>query len=321
MIQIPSGVLTALITPFQPGGRLDEPALRRLVDRQIAAGVRGLVPCGTTGEAASLSPDEHERVVRVAVEQAAGRVLVLAGAGCNNTAHAIKLSRRCAAAGADALLHVTPYYVKPTQAGLVAHFRAVADAVDLPIVLYNVPGRTGVALAPQTILTLAEDPRFVGVKQAVADLEPLMDILRDRPAGFAVLSGEDALTLPMVALGADGVISVASNATPAGMVGLVAAVHAGHLAVARALHRRLLPFMRANFIESNPIPIKYAMARLGLCGPTVRLPMTPLALDCAPVVDAALETAGLVGTHRGAVCQAVAEWVETAAGAPQEVTG
>jgi len=289
-----SGVFTALVTPFDEDGALDEPAMRRLVDRQIAGGVQGLVPCGTTGEAAAMSADEHERVVAVVVEQAAGRVPVLAGAGCNNTAHAEELSRRCAAAGADMLLHVTPYYIKPTQAGLVAHFRRMADATDLPIVAYNVPGRTGVTITPATALKLAEDTRIVGLKQAVADLDQLGDIMQDCPSRFSVMSGEDSLALAMVAMGANGVISVTSNEAPAEFSSLMKSALIGDLVTARALQRRLLPLMRANFVESNPIPVKYAMSRLGLLRNVLREPMTPLAAQHEARVDAALRSAGLL---------------------------
>jgi 4-hydroxy-tetrahydrodipicolinate synthase len=319
MLNLRSGAYTALITPFHADGTFDEPTMRRLVNRQIDAGIRGLVPCGTTGEAAAMTPDEHEHVVRTVVEQAAGRVPVIAGAGCNNTAHAIELSQRCAAAGADALLHVTPYYVKPTQEGLRRHFLAIAEAVDVPIVLYNVPGRTGVTLQPRTILTLAEDPRIIAVKQAVPDLEALMAIVHGRPSGFAVFSGEDALAMPMVALGADGVISVVCNEAPAQMAGLICATHAGHLDVARGLQRTLLPLMQANFAESNPIPVKSAMARLGLAGNHLRLPLTPLAPEHVTTIDAALATAGLIGNHRGAIREKVAELADSMAYAGQGV--
>ncbi|HRX86140.1 MAG TPA: 4-hydroxy-tetrahydrodipicolinate synthase [Phycisphaerae bacterium] len=293
-----NGVFTALVTPFDQRGAFDEPAMRRLVDRQIAGGVQGLVPCGTTGEAAAMTADEHERVVAVVADQAAGRVPVIAGAGCNNTAHAIELSQRCARAGADLLLHVTPYYIKPTQAGLVAHFRRMADATDRPIIAYNVPGRTGVTITPATALALAEDPRIIGLKQAVADLDQLGDILQDRPARFAVLSGEDSLTLPMIASGADGVISVVANEAPADFNALVKSALIGDLVTARAIQRRLLPLMRANFVESNPIPAKFALAALGLLDNVLREPLTPLAAQHEPRVRAALESAGLLSPQQ-----------------------
>lgn len=288
------GVFTALVTPFDAGGEIDETALRGLVDRQVESGVTGIVPCGTTGEGAALTSDEHERVVSIVCEQTENRVMVIAGAGSNNTRNAIELSQRCKRAGADGLLHVTPYYVKPTQDGLKAHFRAIADAVDLPIVLYNVPGRTASTMTPQTILTLADEQPFVAVKQAVADLDQLSDILQERPDHFAVLSGEDSLTLAMIALGADGVISVLSNETPAEFVELVDAALAGERSEAIRMQRQLLPLMRANFVESNPIPVKYALSRMGLIENVLRLPMTPLCERNANAVTTALYRAGAI---------------------------
>lgn len=292
-----SGVFTALVTPFTAKGEVDEEALRRLVRRQIEGGVAGLVPAGTTGEGATLEPDEHERVVAVTVEEArrASRpVQILAGAGTNSTRKTCDLARRCEEAGADALLVVTPYYNKPTQEGLLQHFRAVADAVRLPIVLYNVPGRTGVNLLPKTTLELAGDPRFVGVKEASGNLEQAGEILRSRPETFAVLSGEDSLTLPMVAMGGDGVISVVSNEAPELFVELVAAATSGDRERAAALHARLFPLMRANFVETNPIPVKWAVARMGLMEDQLRPPLTPLSPQHHATVEAALEEAGLL---------------------------
>lgn len=289
-----SGVYTALVTPWNDDETFDAPTMRRLVDRQIEGGVQGLVACGTTGEAAAMSPDEHEQVVALVVEQAANRVPVIAGAGCNNTRHAMELSRRCAAAGANMLLHVTPYYIKPTQAGLIAHYRRVIDATDLPIVLYNVPGRTGVTISPATAIALAEDPRIIGIKQAVVDLDQLGEIIEHRPPGFAVLSGEDALTLAMIAMGAEGVVSVTSNEAPAVFVDLVHSARSASMARARLLHQQLLPLMRANFVEPNPIPVKYAMARLGLLANQLREPMTRLQALHEPQMDRALTQVGLL---------------------------
>ena len=274
-----SGVFTALVTPFRADGSLDEAALRRFVRYQIDGGVAGLVPCGTTGESATLTPDEHERVVAITVEEARlskRPVLVIAGAGSNDTHKAAELARRSAAAGADYLLAVTPYYNKPKQDGLVAHFRAIADAGARPVVLYNVPGRTGCNLLPETVLQLAEDTRFAAVKEASANLDQVGEILRGRPERFAVLSGEDSLTLPIVALGGDGVIAVVSNEAPVLLVALVDAALAGRRDEAARLHARLLPLMKANFLESNPIPVKWAVARMGLVEAHLRLPLTPL---------------------------------------------
>ncbi len=293
-----SGTFTALSTPFTDAGEVDEFALRRLVRRQVEGGVQGLVPCGTTGEAVTLDPDEHERVVAVVAEEArrAPRpVRVIAGCGSNDTRKAQKLAKRCGKAGADALLVVTPYYNKPTQKGLIEHFRAVADAGELSIVLYNVPGRTGVNMLPETILALAEDPRFSAVKEASLSLDQACEILRSRPAGFAVLSGEDSLALPMIACGADGLIAVVSNEAPRTTSELVAAGLAGERDRAVALQAKLFPLMRANFRESNPIPVKWAMRRLGLCGGALRLPLVPLSAAHHGPMDEALRIAGLLG--------------------------
>lgn len=292
-----SGVFTALVTPFTGSGEIDEPALRALVRRQAAAGVRGLVPCGTTGESATLDLAEHARVVSIVAQEAGscGRTLrVIAGAGSNDTRKAVALARASIEAGADALLVVTPYYNKPTQNGLLAHFRAVADAVDAPIVLYNVPGRTGVNLLPETTLRLAEDARFVAVKEASGDLDQASAILRRRPDGFSVLSGEDSLTLAMMALGADGVIAVVSNEAPELLVELAELALSGRRQEAAALHAKLHPLMRANFRESNPIPVKWALARMGLIGNHLRLPLTPLSEAHHPPLEDALVAAGLL---------------------------
>jgi 4-hydroxy-tetrahydrodipicolinate synthase len=291
------GVLTALVTPFTAAGAIDEAALRRLVRRQIDGGVAGLVPCGTTGEGATLDPDEHEAVVRITVEEARAaprKVSVVGGAGSNDTRKAAALARRTQSAGADALLVVTPYYNKPTQAGLVAHFRAVADAVEVPIVVYNVPGRTGVNLLPATVLELSRDERFVGVKEASGNLDQAAEILRDRPERLSVLSGEDSLALPMIALGADGVIAVVSNEAPELLSDLVSRALAGDRAAASRAHARLFPLMKANFRESNPIPVKWALHRLGLIDDVLRLPLTPLAPSHHAAVEEALRSAGLL---------------------------
>lgn len=292
-----SGVFTALITPFTDSGELDEFALRRLVRRQLEGGVAGVVPCGTTGEAVTLDEDEHERVVAVVAEEArrASRpVRVIAGCGTNDTRKSAKLARRSGKAGADALLVVTPYYNKPTPKGLIEHFKAVADAGELSVVLYNVPGRTGVNMMPETVLRLAEDPRFVAVKEASGSLEQACEILRSRPEGFAVLSGEDSLALPMVACGGDGVIAVVSNEAPRSFSELIAAGLAGDRQRASALQAKLFPLMRANFRESNPIPAKWAMERLGLCGGRLRLPLVPLSPSHHAAVEEALKVAGLL---------------------------
>jgi 4-hydroxy-tetrahydrodipicolinate synthase len=245
----------------------------------------------------TLEPDEHQRVVEIAVEEsrAGGKgTLVVAGCGSNDTRKSQKLAERCRKAGADALLVVTPYYNKPTPRGLLEHFRAVADAGALPVVAYNVPGRTGVNMMPETVLALAEDARFVAVKEASGSLDQACEILRARPPRFAVLSGEDSLALPMVACGAEGVIAVVSNEAPALLVELVSAALAGDRTRAAALQARLFPLMRANFRESNPIPVKWALQRLGLCGGALRLPLVPLSPAHHAAVEDALRVAGLL---------------------------
>jgi 4-hydroxy-tetrahydrodipicolinate synthase len=287
-----AGCGTALVTPFRDDGTVDEPALRAFVDWQIAEGIDFLVPCGSTGEAATLSLEEHRRVVQITVEQAAGRLPVVAGAGSNDTRRAIAQSEAMRDAGATHLLHVAPMYNKPPQRGLVAHFRAIAAAVDLPIILYNVPGRTGVNIEASTTLELAEVPGIVGVKEASGDLAQITEIVRLRPSHFTVLSGDDALTLAVVAVGGDGIISVVSNATPRRMTELVARARAGDLAAASAAHLALTPWMRAAFVEANPLPVKAALHLMGKMGPTHRLPLVPLADRYLPAVRESLIAAG-----------------------------
>jgi len=284
-----SGCGTALVTPFTRDGAVDEPALRALVDWQVAEGIHFVVPCGSTGEAATLSPEEHERVVTITVEQVAGRVPVVAGAGSNDTRRAIAMSRRMRVAGATHLLHVSPMYNKPPQRGIVAHFTAVADAAELPIILYNVPGRTGSNVDARTTLQLAEVPGIIAVKEASANMAQVGDILKDRPAHFSVLSGDDELTLAMMALGADGVISVVSNVTPRAMATLVERALGGDQRGARGVHMALLPWMRAAFIESNPIPAKAALAMQGRIANVLRLPLVPLDASHEALVRAAIE--------------------------------
>lgn len=271
------GCGTALITPFRADGTLDEPALRKLVTMQLEAGVHFLVPCGSTGEAAALSFDEHVRVVEVVAEVVAGRVPVVAGAGSNDTVKAIAFSQAVSEVGATHLLQVSPMYNKPPQRGLLAHFGAIADACSLPILLYNVPGRTAGNIEANTTLALAGHPQVVGIKEASGNFGQLDIIIRERPEGFGVFSGDDALTLPMMALGGDGVVSVVSNLFPAAMVQLVDAVGANDLQRAQQLHRALLPFFFAAFVESNPMPVKAAMAAEGWIENVLRMPLVPLA--------------------------------------------
>ncbi len=285
------GCGTALVTPFRESGEVDETALRSLVDWQIEQGVDFLVSAGSTGEAATLSTEEHARVVAITVEQAAGRVPVVGGAGSSSTAQAIELSSRIASTGVTHLMHVSPPYNRPQQRGLIEHFTAVADAAPCPVVLYNVPGRTGGNIAAATTLTLAEHPNIVGTKEAAGSCAQVAEIARRRPAGFALLSGDDALTVPFMALGADGAISVISNATPRAMTELVRAMARGDLTRARSLHHRLFDWMEAAFVESNPVPVKAALALLGRIHPRVRLPLAALAEANHAIVSAALRAA------------------------------
>lgn len=270
-----TGVGTALVTPFTRTGALDESGVRRLVRRQIDAGIHFLVPCGTTGESPTLSRDEHLRVVALVVEEAAGKVPVLAGAGGYNTHEVAELARACEALGASGILSVTPYYNKPTQGGLVRHYETIAAATSLPIVLYNVPGRTGCNIEPRTVARLAEVTNIVAVKEASGNMTQICEVCRAVPDDFIVLSGDDAMTVPMMAVGAKGVISVASNVSPGAMVAMVEAAERGDFAGAREAHARLLPLMLVSFVESNPIPVKAALAMMGLLEEVYRLPLVP----------------------------------------------
>ncbi len=286
------GCGTALVTPFTRSGAVDEAALRRFVAWQLAEGVHFVVPCGSTGEAATLTAAEHRRVVEIVVEVVDGRVPVVAGAGSNDTARAIAFSREMAAAGATHLLHVSPMYSKPPQRGIEAHFRAVADATALPVVLYNVPGRTASNVEAATTLRLASVPNIVAIKEASGNLAQVDAILRDRPDDFAVLSGEDALTYSILALGGDGVISVTSNVAPRALAQMCDAAAAGEADVALELHRRLAAWTDAAFVESNPMPAKAALHMLGLMDNVLRLPLVPLADAHRARVEHAVRAAG-----------------------------
>jgi 4-hydroxy-tetrahydrodipicolinate synthase len=294
-----SGAFTALVTPFAAEGALDEPAFRRLVERQVAAHISGLVPCGTTGESPTLSAAERERLISVTVELAAAdagaaRPTVLAGTGTNDTAATIRATRHAAKLGADAALVVAPYYNRPNQAMLEAHYRAVADDGDLPVVVYNVPSRTASNVEAASLLRLAEHPRIVGVKEASNSLDQIAVVLRDRPPGFAVLAGDDLWTLPLLALGGNGVVSVASNEIPAEMVALCDAAAAGDWELARAIHARWLPLFRANFVGGpNPVPVKAALALMGLAGERLRPPLWPLEEGDRARLAVVLREAGL----------------------------
>ncbi|HVI70265.1 MAG TPA: 4-hydroxy-tetrahydrodipicolinate synthase [Pyrinomonadaceae bacterium] len=272
------GCATALVTPFSADGAVDEKRLRELIEYQITGGVRVLVPCGTTGESVTMSDEENRLVIRTTVELSRGRAKVIAGTGSNSTSVTIERSKAARELGVDGVLTVAPYYNKPTQEGLYAHFRAIAEAVSgLPVVIYNVPGRTSSNISADTTLRLARDcDNIVAVKEASGNLSQIMEILRLRPEGFRVISGDDALTLAMIALGGDGLISVASNEAPKLMADLNDHALAGKWDEARALHYRLLPLMDANFIESSPGPVKAAMALMGLLEENLRLPLVPV---------------------------------------------
>lgn len=270
-----NGALTALVTPFQDDGSLDIPALRRLVDWQIDSGIAGLVACGTTGETPTLSQPEQDQVIETILEVAAGRVPVIAGAGGNDTRAVVERARIVAGLGVDGLLSVSPYYNRPSQEGLLAHFRAVADATALPVVLYNVPGRTGGNIDPATAVALAEHPNVVALKEASGRIASFEQVLARAPESFAVLSGDDALTLPALSLGASGVISVVSNLEPARMQALVEAGLRGDFGAARRIHYALSPLMRACFLDTNPVPVKAGLAHRGRCALRYRLPLVP----------------------------------------------
>ena len=289
-----TGCGTALVTPFRRDGSLDEPTLRALVRRQIEAGVDFLVPCGTTGESPTLTHAEHLRVVEITVELAKGKVPVLAGAGGYNTREVIELARELAALGADGILSVTPYYNKPTQEGLYQHYCAIAEAVPLPIVLYSVQGRTGINIEAATIARLAKIPNIVGIKEASGNVGQMAAILNAVPADFIVLSGDDAITLPVISLGGHGVISVASNEIPADMAKLAHLALQGDFAGAREIHRRYHALMEINFVESNPVPVKMAMAEMGLLDATWRLPLVAPKTENRARICAVLEALGLI---------------------------
>jgi len=289
------GSIVALVTPFFEDGSVDYPTLRKLVDWHVDQGTDVLGVVGTTGESPTVCADEQAEIIRVAVEQAAGRIPVMAGCGANSTAEAIELARHAHKLGAHSQLQVVPYYNKPGQEGQYRHFRAIAEATgDLPLVLYNVPGRTGADLQHNTVLRLAQIPGIAAIKEATGNLERAQWLIRELPAGFAVLSGDDATAIALMLLGGHGNVSVTANIAPRLMHELCAAAMAGDLATARRIQQQLLPLHQALFCEANPIPVKWAMARLGLCGPMLRLPMTELDAAHQPVVEAALREAGLL---------------------------
>lgn len=269
------GVFTALATPFTARGDVDEKALHDLIESQIQAGVSGLVPMGTTGESPTLSHEEHARIIEKVIKQAAGRVPIIAGTGSNSTDEAIDLTRKAKAMGATATLQVVPYYNKPNMEGMYRHFMAIADKVDLPMIIYNIAGRTGKNMDTDTLMRCAQNPLVVGVKEASGDLGQMMDVLARRPQNFCVLSGDDNLTLPLITMGGDGVISVVSHLIPEDMMEICNAAFRGDLAKAREIHYRRLPLFKAMFSDTNPIPVKTAMAMQGRMEENFRLPMCP----------------------------------------------
>lgn len=288
-----TGLGTALITPFTRSGALDEAAIARLAVRQVEAGVHFVVPCGTTGEAPTLTDDEKVRVVQIVAEAVEGRALVLAGAGGYNTREVIHTVQAFERAGAHGILSVTPYYNKPTQDGLVEHYKAIAGSTKLPIVVYNVPGRTGCNVEPGTLAKLAEIQNIVGVKEASGNMSQIADVCRRVPSDFIVLSGDDALTLPVMSIGGRGVISVASNEVPSEMAQMVEAAERGDYQSARRWHQALISLMLVNFVEANPIPVKFAMAAMGLCEDVYRLPMVPPSAKARERILSVLKDFGL----------------------------
>jgi 4-hydroxy-tetrahydrodipicolinate synthase len=289
-----TGTGTALVTPFRRDGSLDESTLRLLVKRQIDAGIDFLVPCGTTGESPTLTGQEHLRVVEITLEVAKGKVPVLAGAGGYNTVEVIGMARKLQEMGANGILSVTPYYNKPTQEGLYQHFKAIADAISLPVILYSVQGRTGVNIEPSTVVRLSRVENIVGIKEASGNIGQMATILNTVPQDFLVLSGDDAIALPLVALGGRGVISVAANEIPAKMSQLVRLAMSGDFAGALKIHRKFHPLMEINFVESNPIPVKAAMAEMGLLEAVWRLPLAPPKEENRGRIRAVLESVELI---------------------------
>ena len=288
------GAFTALVTPFKNGG-IDEEAYRELIEWQITEGINGLVPCGTTGESATLSHEEHEAVIRICIDQVKGRVPVIAGAGSNNTTEAISLARFAKDAGADAILLITPYYNKPTQEGLYQHFKAIAQEVDIPIVLYNVPGRTGVNMLPSTVARIAKDmPSVAGIKEATANLAQISDIIELCHKDFCVISGDDFTILPTFTIGGCGVISVLSNIMPKETAALCKASREGNLAEAQRLHYLMMPLCRALFVETNPIPVKTALALMGKMECEFRLPLVEMQPSNLEILKAALKDLKLI---------------------------
>jgi 4-hydroxy-tetrahydrodipicolinate synthase len=288
------GSIVAIVTPMHEDGSVDYPTLRALIDWHIAEGTDCIGVVGTTGESPTVSTEEHCEIIRAAVEHAAGRVPIMAGCGSNSTHEAIELSRYAKQVGADCTLQVVPYYNKPTQEGQYLHFKALAEAVDIPLVLYNVPGRTGADLLPETVLRLAEVPGIVGIKEATGNIERAAWLVKQAPKGFSIYSGDDGTAVALMLLGGHGNVSVTANVAPRAMHELCMAAVAGDAKRAAEIHLKLLPLHKQLFCEPNPIPVKWAMHRLGRCGGTLRSPMTPLSAALQPVVEQALRDAGLL---------------------------
>ncbi len=288
-----SGSYVAIVTPFSKG-KFDEQTMGDLIEFQIENGTHGIVPCGTTGESATLTPKEHERVVEVTVEVVNKRIPVIAGTGSNSTDEAITFTQHAKAVGADGALLITPYYNKPTQEGLFRHFEAVAKAVDLPQILYNIPGRTSVNMLPETTARLSQIPSIVGIKEGSGSLQQVSEIIQRSRQDFLVLSGDDPLTLPMMALGGHGVITVTANVAPSGMAQMVSAALSGDFELARTFHYKFAPLFSALFLETNPIPVKAALNMMGKGSEEVRLPLTPLAIEFRSKLQAALQQSGVL---------------------------
>ncbi len=290
-----SGSAVALVTPFARDGSIDTDALRRLVQFHLEAGTDIIITCGTTGESPTLSGEEQAKIIRTVKDEAAGKVMVAAGAGTNDTKHAVELAKNAEKAGAAALLSVAPYYNKPSQEGMYQHYRHIAEAVSVPIIIYNVPGRTGCNVTASTILRLARDfENIAAVKEASENISQISELLEERPAHFSVLTGEDSLILPFMAMGGDGAISVAANQIPQQIKQLIEAVKRNDLEEARSINRRYRKLLKLNFIESNPVPIKYALARMGMIEENYRLPLVPLSPENKKIIDQELKTLGLI---------------------------
>ena len=290
-----SGSAVALVTPFRQDRSIDTDALRRLVQFHIEAGTDMIIPCGTTGESPTLSGEEQFEIIRTVKEEAGGKIKIAAGAGTNATLHAVELAKNAEKAGASAILSVAPYYNKPSQEGIYQHYKHIAEAVSVPIIIYNVPGRTGCNVAASTILRLARDfENIAAVKEASDNFTQIAELLAERPDNFSVLTGEDSLILPFIAMGGDGVISVAANEVPSQVKGLVEAVRRGDLAEAQAINSTYRNLFRLNFIESNPVPVKYILARMGMIEENYRLPLVPLSSESKAIIDKELTSLGLI---------------------------